>query len=1081
MTHARTLPVGSPIGPYTVVAPLGEGASAVVYHAVDSTGRDVAVKVRASSTPAADRLFLREFESLRTIRIPGVVQVQEAGIDGSNLWFSMDRVEGSPFVDYIRAQSGDAVAQTTRLGRQLLDVLDALHQSGFIHRDIKPSNVLVDTDGRVQLLDFGIARFFAERDTTRSTQHRKLLGTLPYMAPEQLAALPLTPAADVFAVALMMHEAIGGSRTRPRNAFGWIRMTCLEALTPLATTHREVSLGLSKVLERMLDIDPRLRPTAKEAVRTLRMLETGTELPMWPEPPFVDPGPWWEPAESVLTGDGPRAWVIEGPSGSGRRRIADHLKRLGALQGVWGIEVQCRVDSVGGPVETLLDAVLRPTRHAPWSHQIMRPHAPLLRRLWPTLPLSGSGLMERTPTTAEVADTVCDLLTALAAKHALLIVVRDAERIDRLTRTVLATLARRTGKNIGLLVLHDPRWQTNSSERLVASMERDGAGVLQAQPPTPEASQAIAGSLCPARQAAKVQGPPLRAVEAGLTSLARWRDTPFTPAASAPWPLAVRSAPLPTDVLTRLAGPSAIHNAWAREGEYGWVLDSRVAVQSVQSGMDSLAAAARRLADAWIASGLRADDEIAALRILAGTPELASDHALAAASRAAGRGRYAEARRWLQVIEGLLPGDVAPPFALAALQAEVAQVTDSGTGPEQLLERAEELASSPEDDQRCKLLRAELLFSAGETRSALVSALRIASPRPGLDGALAARALQLAARARLAMSSPDAERELARAAKLVTTKSASDLRVRQGNAAADLALARGDLSDTRQRSRHALRLASEAGHLGGAAACSARMGRVLRRLGRRRQAEDYARAAREAFQESGDHRAHAAVTLALATLVAERSDVAVARPLLDQAVRRIRGLHLTHLLPQAMVLSLELSTLRADAAEANVALIAIDPNEHEEAAAAIVRWWRTRGEAVRALSVPAPTSSWGLALFHLQRALAHVAAGTDHQRDAKRAVELAEDGAFAEVALHARMLLTAQAPETDWAPLRDQARRSLHIEIHLGAMALDARRAYDRGEHDSSRRQWEVLRTRARQLGYRPAVEEADGWLEVAS
>lgn len=1071
---------GNRIGPYTLSDALGKGATATVYRGVDGQGQQVAIKVRPRGQSGADRRFLREFESLRTIRIPGVVRVHEAGVDEKHLWFSMDLVEGVPFVEAIRAfpEGAPRIEALARLGRQLLDILEALHQASFIHRDIKPSNVLVDKEGRVRLLDFGIAHVFEDRETTRSTVTAgQLLGTLPYMAPEQLAVLPLTPAADVFGTAIMLHESIAGPRERPAHAFGWIARTCLHSVEPLATAFREFPLGLSKTIEQMLDVDPNLRPTAGEAARQLRLAEAGMDRLVWPEPAFADPGEWWEPLESVVNGDGPRAWVLEGPAGSGRSRIADQLKRQSFMQGRWPIEITCRVDAVGGAVEDLLLALLLPTRNEPWSHRVMRKHAGVLRRVWPTLPLSGSDLVQEPPDPSVVAETVSALVKGVAEHYSLLIIVKHAERVDRLTRSVLKELCRHVGDQIGVLVIHDPRWMTPSSENLVHSLVHGGASHLRTRPPSREAQQTICASLCPAMTPVGVQGSPLAAVRAGLSRLARWRHQEF-PTEGAPWALAIRDTPMPTEVLRRVSSRDAENNPWTREGEYGWVLESEFARTSVLSTVDDLPGHAAHLADAWQACATHAEAEVATLRLIAGDGEGAWDPALSAAQRAVRRGRYAEARRWLQVIE-TLPQRPDAAFDLAALQAEVARVTDPGAAPSQLLGRADRLAQGVEQDAWVELLAAELAVTDGRTRSGLVAALKLGSAHTERAPQTAARALLVAARARLDLGQlEDAARELARAQKLLPEDAPAQLRVRQQNVAADLALARRDLSEARQRSRQALRLASERGHLTGVADCSARLSGILRMLGRRRQAEDYARTARDAYQETGDLRGHAAATLALATLAAERSDVAVARPLLDLAVRRIRGLQLTHLLPEAMRLALLIATIQADSSEATVAMAALDLHADEEAPAAVVRWWRTRGETSRALEVAPPAGSWGLALFHVQRAAALLAAGADCRDDAGRALELAQDNEYAEIGLHAQLLF-AEVNDKSAPALLTQARRSLYFELYLGALASEAR-ALSRAHAPEAKGRWETLRARARQLGYRPAIQEADGWLEVS-
>ena len=286
MAASLTIPSGTQLGPYTVGGILGQGASATVYQAQDSKGRPYAVKVRRAGDTYQDRRFLREFESMRLLRIHGVVPVHEAGIAGNWLWFSMELVHGRGFLAALHEEGYliDRVSQTIDRSIQLLDTLAELHGDGFVHRDIKPSNVLVDRAGRVHVLDFGIGRYFD--DTSTLSESGEVIGTVPYMAPEQLASLPLDGRVDLFAAGLMIHEAIAGKRERPFTTVGWIPKICMERLPALASLFPEVPLGFSHIVERLLAVDPRARPSAGEAAAQLRAIKGGHKSCEWPEGPL---------------------------------------------------------------------------------------------------------------------------------------------------------------------------------------------------------------------------------------------------------------------------------------------------------------------------------------------------------------------------------------------------------------------------------------------------------------------------------------------------------------------------------------------------------------------------------------------------------------------------------------------------------------------------------------------------------------------------------------------------------------------------------------------------------------------------
>ncbi|MEQ1570749.1 MAG: serine/threonine-protein kinase, partial [Myxococcota bacterium] len=271
---------GTRLGPYMLLEEIGSGASADVFLAEDRSGRVFAVKVRRRGQAEMDRRFLREFESMRLLRVPGVVQVHEAGIEDNVLWFSMDHVVGTPFPGALVGSPAERVRATIELGRKLCTVLASLHEAGFVHRDIKPTNVLVDDNNDVHVLDFGIGRYFGDHDTLSQTG--EVLGTVPYMAPEQLAGLPSDHQVDLFAVGLMLHEAIAGPRERPLTTVGWIPKICLERLPALASLYREVPRGLSHLVGTLLSVDPGDRPTARAASLELQRIGTGAESTEWP-------------------------------------------------------------------------------------------------------------------------------------------------------------------------------------------------------------------------------------------------------------------------------------------------------------------------------------------------------------------------------------------------------------------------------------------------------------------------------------------------------------------------------------------------------------------------------------------------------------------------------------------------------------------------------------------------------------------------------------------------------------------------------------------------------------------------------
>ena len=328
----------------------------------------------------------------------------------------------------------------------------------------------------------------------------------------------------------------------------------------------------------------------------------------------------------------------------------------------------------------------------------------------------------------------------------------------------------------------------------------------------------------------------------------------------------------------------------------------------------------------------------------------------------------------------------------------------------------------------------------------------------------------------------DARRELERARTLLATHSEPLLEVQASNLLGDLLYRTGDLPTCRKLLQDTIRRAAETGYVRGAAFASARLGSVLRALGKRQEAEHQVRSARDAFHETADQDREADVALDLAMLRAERGDAAGARRLADDALRRARGSTQDAVIDKAMRVALVVATLRADSSEALQALATVEVSRDPEAPATLVRWWRSRGDVDRALRVdPPPPDTWGAALWRVERARAALGAGdvAVAMSEADSGLSVATRRGFEELATYARLVASVARPVDDeaWRLLVAQASRSLYTEVFLGAIELEARRLHARGDLDGARTQWRSLKARSEELGYAPGVEEADGWL----
>ncbi len=214
------LALGQRIGGYRLGRLLGEGGMGVVYEAEqESPRRTVALKVirPGFATPSALRRFQHEAQVLARLQHPGIAQVFEAGradeSAGGAPFFAMELIRGLPLARFMAERSPE-LRERLELAARLADAVHHAHQKGVIHRDLKPANVIVDESGQPKILDFGIARVLGDdaAQMTLQTGAGQLLGTVPYMSPEQAAGDPasIDIRADVYALGVMLFELLTG-------------------------------------------------------------------------------------------------------------------------------------------------------------------------------------------------------------------------------------------------------------------------------------------------------------------------------------------------------------------------------------------------------------------------------------------------------------------------------------------------------------------------------------------------------------------------------------------------------------------------------------------------------------------------------------------------------------------------------------------------------------------------------------------------------------------------------------------------------------------------------------------------------
>ena len=264
-----TLVSGTKLGPYEIVAPLGAGGMGEVYRARDSKlGRDVAVKVlpeKLSRDADALARFEREARAVAALSHPNILAIFDLGVEEGRSYAVTELLDG----ETLREKLSEGALPTRKAVGYALQVvrgLAAAHEKGIVHRDLKPENVFVTRDGRVKILDFGLAKLMeAEPGETRSptiaaTQPGVVMGTVGYMSPEQVRARPVDHRTDVFSFGAILYEMLSGERAF-RGDSQAETMTAIVREDPpeLTGLAKSVPAGLDRVVRRCLEKSPEER------------------------------------------------------------------------------------------------------------------------------------------------------------------------------------------------------------------------------------------------------------------------------------------------------------------------------------------------------------------------------------------------------------------------------------------------------------------------------------------------------------------------------------------------------------------------------------------------------------------------------------------------------------------------------------------------------------------------------------------------------------------------------------------------------------------------------------------------------
>jgi len=258
------------IAQYTIVSKIGEGGMGVVWRARDSKlGRDVAIKVLpASLSENTDRLnrFEQEAQAAGALNHPNILVIHHIGIHDGAPYIVSELLEGETLRDRM---AGAALPQRKALdyALQIARGLAAAHEKRIIHRDIKPDNIFITDDGRVKILDFGLAKLTSATDGTQSqtevptrkvnTDPGTVMGTMGYMSPEQLKGQPADHRSDIFSFGAILYEMLSGKRAFRGESMAETMSAILREDPPdLSETNKTVSPALERVVRHCLEKNP---------------------------------------------------------------------------------------------------------------------------------------------------------------------------------------------------------------------------------------------------------------------------------------------------------------------------------------------------------------------------------------------------------------------------------------------------------------------------------------------------------------------------------------------------------------------------------------------------------------------------------------------------------------------------------------------------------------------------------------------------------------------------------------------------------------------------------------------------------
>jgi len=1043
----RPLAPGLSLRGYRLVHRLGVGGDGEVWLVRTPRGDELALKARPQPPKAVERRIFREFQHLRTLRIPSVVRVLDAGSDQGYTFFTMDVAEGRNLDQHVAAGRNEAerVQRCIRAGAGVARALAAIHRLGLAHRDIKPANIMVAEGGAVTLLDFGTAYF------GRDGGAGDLRGSVIFMAPEQRVGQPHGHRADLYALGVTLYSCLSAAPSETR--------THVRSRPTLLRHSTVVPPRLDWLLARLMSLDPTERPSADDTHAELEAMARGTTL---------SPSPWPSPAvyQGMLPPLLEGSAVVVGRCGTGRRRTITEARRRWFGKGYRSLAGQCAADRPVQPLRQVLSALFSDVGPAE-RRDLAGPEGQLLHAIWPEVPVPVLSPESWPPDPFAMANALREVLTRAAP---VAIVLWDLDHADIGTMAVMAALipmlpssvrvwATATRPVLGLPPLPPPRWTQPLQDGVFTELVGSPDDLPAAATPL----ESVARAWSRLAQARGQRPPPLDPPEGLATLSVLAQPFPAVVAQRLVSDLAgLRSAGHIVDVdPADTPGPDEVVSS-------GMLTFAHPATHLLaRAKLESPASAHRAAAGAWARAEVGPERVLrqAYHEVCAGMPHVDTlDDAIALETD---RGGAAEVDRWLRLRD--LHHAQEDNFAIAyARLFSALELRPRRVGPQELDELAD-LAEHPVERGLAAYLQILHQARRGDPDRAVVLGQKwvrsLWRERPGV----AARMLREMGLAFLsagnlqgAVHACEQALDLARqAAGSRQPHFEGKRRLSQAEMGAGTTLSAALLYSGRTAESVALcaRLADGcrvAGQARGEGALRVNQAIGLYFLGQRPQASEALTTCRRLQPRHNDPVVLAHAALMEGRLAVERGEPRAADGHLDEALAAGRsGGHL-RVLGEAWAVVLDAAVHRMDLGEAERALsvYGVDgvTSPRDTWPAALGRWRWIVGDLPGALRATEEARlGYGGACIRAERARLLLVAGrfSEARVLAAEVNRAAEGQGFAEVALFARLVEGAASGESDdlYHPLLKRTRGSLWVHLYLGGLHLDAIRRQLRGEN----------------------------------